>query len=352
MEYWVKKCMTQKQILEYIWLDGMGKLRSKTRVLQFNPEYLVDPSTIPLWDYDGSSCGHPEITSQNSEVRIIPRKVIKCPFRRDMNLLVLCDGYTDKGDPLLSNTRYGAALIFSQKPELKSWFGLEQEFFLKDALTGEILAFSNGMANVRSKQGQYYCSVGPNNAICRSLMEETLQNFIYADLTVSGMNAEVAPSQWEYQIGPCEGLDSPDQHYLSRYILERTAEKYNIIIEYHPKPLLGDWNGSGCHTNFSTLPMREDGGIKVIEEAITKLGLKRPEHMAVYGEHNELRLTGKHETADMNTFTFGRGNRAASVRVNNSVYEAGKGYLEDRSPNSACDPYLVTSIIFKTCCLD
>jgi glutamine synthetase len=342
----------EKQCIEYVWTDNDGRLRSKTRVLDYDPSHLAKVESIPRWNYDGSSTSQAE--GHDSEVMITPRRVVKCPFRRDDNLkkgyhlIVLCDGYNYKDEPLQSNYRVKAAEIFEQKPELEPWYGIEQEFFLRDSRTGRILGFDEDSVSNPQEQGQYYCSVGASNAFGRQIMEKTLENFIYAGLTVSGINGEVAPGQWEYQIGPVEGIDAADQLYLSRYILERTAESFGVDIEYHPKPLDGDWNGSGCHTNFSTKPMREENGLTHIQKAINRLKVKHVEHMAEYGEDNNLRMTGHHETADHSTFSSGRANRGASVRIGNHVYNDRCGYFEDRRPASNMNPYRVTSIMFKT----
>merc|ERR1712225_228065 len=105
-------------------------------------------------------------------------------------------------------------------------------------------------------------------------------------------------------------------------------------------------------THYSTKPMREDGGYKVIIEACEKLGKKHEEHIKVYGEGNERRLTGHHETANISTFKYGVADRGASIRIPTDTEAAGKGYMEDRRPASNMDPYVVTSKIFQTTCLD
>lgn len=343
---------TKKIIVEYIWLGGDCELRSKARVLSFDVNCTVKKDIIPLWNFDGSSTGQAD--GHDSEVIIKPQRICKCPFRRNGdNLLVICDTHNSKNEPLATNTRFTANAKFESNLNEEPWFGIEQEFFMINAKTGLPLGFNNEIKNNPTKQGDFYCSVGACNAFGRHIIEDAIDNMLYADLDVSGINAEVAPGQWEYQIGPCIGIDSGDQLWLSRYILERTAEKYNVKIEYHPKPLgeNTDFNGSGCHTNYSTKKMRDDNGIVEIFNAIAKLEPKHAEHMQIYGKDNEMRMSGKHETASFTKFTYGVADRGASVRIGHTVFYDKKGYMEDRRPASNADPYLVTSKIFETTCL-
>ena len=340
------------QVVEYVWTDFEDKLRSKTRVLEYNESYLSDPSTLPDWNYDGSSTK--QANGNDSEIMIKPQKVIKCPFRRGNNLIVLCDGYTPAGEAIPTNHRHQANEIF-ENPTVKAckpWYGLEQEFYFRTFKTDRILGFDNNTLTNPQRQGSYYCSIGAKNAFGRNIMEDTLERFVFAGLDVSGINAEVGPGQWEFQIGPVEGIDAGDQMYLARYILERTAEYYGVTIDYHPKPLEGtEWNGSGCHINFSTEDMRNEGALAKIHEAIEKLESAHDEHMAVYGRDNDQRLTGNNETSRYDEFTFGVADRGASIRIPTHVNTFGAGYLEDRRPASNIEPYCAIGIMAQTICL-
>jgi len=200
-------------------------------------------------------------------------------------------------------------------------------------------------------QGPYYCSNGQENAFGRNIVEAHYRVCLYAGITISGINAEVMPGQWEFQVGPCVGVDAGDQLVLARYLLLRVCESFGIRVSFDPKPVQGDWNGAGAHTNFSTKSMRADGGYAHVLKALELLGKHHDEHIDLYGKGNDRRLTGAHETAPIDKFSFGVANRGASCRIPRTTEAEKKGYFEDRRPASNMDPYLVTSKMVETCIL-
>jgi len=201
--------------------------------------------------------------------------------------------------------------------------------------------------HLTDNKNQHYCSVGMGKAMGRQIAEEHMNMCIDAGIKICGINSEVTPSQWEFQIGPLNAFDVSNQLWMSRYILIKVAEKYNAVISFHPKPF-PELNGSGAHTNFSTKQMREKNGLTKIYEAIEKLSKTHKEHISVYGAHNELRLSGTNETAHIDTFSYGNCDRSSSIRIPLNVLKDGYGYLEDRRPASNMDPYLVTGRILST----
>jgi len=326
------------KIAEYIWIDAYGKLRSKARTLSDD----VTNDKLPQWNFDGSSTG--QAVGTDSEIILIPQMACPDPFRGETDILVICDCYDRYMNSIPTNTRHNAEKIFELVKAEKPWFGLEQEYVLY-SINGRPLGWPE--SGNPEAQGKYYCGVGTGKAFGRTIVEEHYEKCLFAGLSISGINGEVMPGQWEYQVGPCEGISAGDHMWLARYILERICEKHNVIVDIRPKPEKGDWNGSGCHVNFSTETMRQPGGLKEIYSAINKLSSKHIEHLKVYGDNAE-RLTGIHETSSVHKFSHGVADRTASIRIPLLVERAGYGYFEDRRPASDCDPYLVTAKIAET----
>jgi len=326
--------------LEYIWLDGYKptqSLRSKTRVESDFSGKLED---APMWSFDGSSTEQAE--GGDSDCLLRPVAIFPDPDRKN-GYLVMTEVLNADGTAHESN---GRAMIDDDDDDF--WFGFEQEYFLWDPETDKPPGFPK--AGFPRPQGPYYCSVGANNAYGREIIEEHLDLCLEAGVNVEGINAEVAAGQWEFQVFAKGAARAGDETWVARYLLERTAEKYGIAIEWHPKPLGHyDWNGSGMHANFSNGVMRTSGSEDVFHKICEQFGKNIDRHIAVYGADNDQRLTGKHETASINEFSYGVSDRGASIRIPVGTVEDGwKGRLEDRRPASNADPYKVAAVIIKT----
>ena len=325
---------------EYIWVDGVrptGGLRSKTRV-------LADGVVPPVWGFDGSSTEQAEGRSSD---RVL-RPVFTCPdpVRGGDSVLVLCEVENIDFTPHESNSRAAAREVAERFAAQEAWFGIEQEYTLfRD---GRPLGFPEG--GFPGPQGPYYCGAGAGVVFGREVVERHLDYCLAAGLAISGINAEVMPGQWEFQVGPAGPVEVADHMWVARYLLLRAGEEFGVGVSFDPKPQKGDWNGAGAHTNFSTKAMRE--GYDPIITACEALGAegKPAEHVRAYGAGIEDRLTGQHETAPWSEYSYGVSNRGASVRIPWQVEVDKKGYIEDRRPNANVDPYVVTRIIVDTCC--
>jgi glutamine synthetase len=326
--------------LEYIWLDGyqpIQSLRSKTKIERDFSGSLED---VPVWSFDGSSTE--QAPGGSSDCILQPVFLVKDPQRKN-GFLVMCEVMSPNGKPHPSN---GRAMIDDDDNDF--WFGFEQEYFLWNPKTDKPIGFPEG--GFPRPQGPYYCSVGAKNAYGRAMVEEHLDACLEAGLNVEGINAEVATGQWEFQIFAKGAKEAGDQVWIARYLLERIGEKYNIAINWHCKPLGNlDWNGSGMHANFSNTLLRTAGSREAYEKVCEAFRPFIQEHIDAYGPDNHLRLTGKHETAAIDEFKYGVSDRGASIRIPIGTVERGwKGWLEDRRPNSAADPYKVAGRIIKT----
>src|ERR1700761_7238852 len=326
--------------LEYIWLDGYKptqSLRSKTKIVKNFSGKLKD---LDNWSFDGSSTE--QAPGGSSDCVLKPVFVVPDPQRKSA-YLVMCEVLSADGKPHPSN---GRATI--QDDDNDFWFGFEQEYFLWDPETNKPLGVPAG--GYPGPQGPYYCSVGAKNAFGRDIVEEHLDACLDAGLNVEGINAEVAAGQWEFQIFAKGAKEAGDQIWVARYLLERIGESYGVAINWHCKPLGAlDWNGSGMHANFSNGTLRTCGSKDIYDKICEAFRPVVKEHIAVYGADNHLRLTGKHETASIDDYSYGGSDRGASIRIPLYTVQKGwKGYLEDRRPNSAADPYKVAARIIKT----
>ncbi|KZZ99600.1 Glutamine synthetase (Glutamate--ammonia ligase) (GS) [Moelleriella libera RCEF 2490] len=326
---------------EYVWVDATGGTRSKSRTLEGDKEYK--PEDLPVWNFDGSSTD--QAPGDNSDVYLRPCAVYPDPFRGSPNIIVLSECWNADGTPNKYNYRHECAKVMEANAEHEPWFGLEQEYTLLDH---DDRPFGWPRGGFPAPQGPYYCGVGSGKVVMRDIVEAHYKACLYAGVKISGTNAEVLFGQWEYQVGPCEGISMGDQLWISRFFLSRVAEDFGVKVSWHPKPMAGDWNGAGLHSNFSTKEMRVEGGMKHIEEAMKKLEPHHVECIKEYGEDNALRLTGRHETGSIEHFTWGVANRGTSIRIPRETAAKGYGYFEDRRPASNADPYRITKILMTS----
>ena len=323
-------------LAEYIWIDGSkptAKLRAKTKVLQ-------DGEEPPIWGFDGSSTN--QAPGDRSDCVLRPVSFYKDPIRGGDNKLVMCEVLLPNMEPHATNTRAACAKTAEKFASEEYIFGLEQEYTF--FYGSRPLGFPEH--GFPAPQGGYYCGIGADEVFGRDVVEAHLTACVEAGLGIAGINAEVMPGQWEFQVGPLPALEVSDQLWVARWLLYRTGEKHGINATLDAKPVRGDWNGAGCHTNFSSKAMRTSYQPNV--DAAEALGKRHDLHIANYGFGIEDRLTGLHETASYKEYFYGVSDRGASVRIPWQVEVDGKGYIEDRRPCANVDPYVASQLIIET----
>ena len=253
---------------EYIWMDGhepTQKLRSKTKIID-GPISSVDD--IPNWGFDGSSTMQAKGT--DSDCMLKPVYFVADPIRVEDNILVMCEVFNADVTPHKSNSRAPLREIAEKYADQDAWFGIEQEYTF--FIGREPLGWPDG--GYPAPQGPFYCGVGADEVFGRDIVEEHMDKCLKAGISLSGINAEVMPGQWEFQVGPLGPLAVSDELWIARWLLYRIAEDYGVNATLHPKPVKGDWNGAGAHTNFSTKSYAGKGRARNYKRSLRKIGGK------------------------------------------------------------------------------
>jgi len=240
-------------MVEYIWIDSDGKLRSKTKIIKDGT------GAPPRWNFDGSSTE--QATPKNSDLTLEPVFVCTDEIRRYPNLLALCEVLDKDGEPIHSNHRRRCSALEKRHRTKYFWFGIEQEYTLTIGRAEKPLGLTlGGYQRTRvddiPEQGQFYCGLGANNAFGRKIAEEHMKLCLDTTLVggggsllYCGMNAEVMPGQWEFQIGPGDPLHVSDRLWIARYLLIKTAEKHGISVSFKAKPHPIPWCASEAHNS-------------------------------------------------------------------------------------------------------
>lgn len=335
-------------IAEYIWVDGTvptSLVRSKTRILPHSGGE-VTVATFPQWAFDGSSTN--QAPGNDSDCILEPVRVMNDPIRGEGAYLVLCEVLNPDGSVHATNNRARLRAVMDRGGWASdAWVAFEQEYTFFEG--SRPLGFP-AERRFPAAQGPYYCGVGADEVYGRDVVEEHMKRCMQAGIPLTGINAEVMPGQWEFQCGGpgVDPLVASDALWLARWLLYRVGEDYDISATLDPKPVPGDWNGAGMHTNISTAEMRAEGGEAAIYAACEKLSKTHDRHIERYGAGNEFRLTGRHETCSIREFKYGVADRTCSIRIPRMVATEGRGYLEDRRPAANADPYLVCEALMST----
>ncbi|EHB11474.1 Glutamine synthetase [Heterocephalus glaber] len=240
-----------------------GGLHCKSRTLDCEPKCVEE---LPGWNFDGSSTFQSE--GSNSDMYLIPVAMFQDPFCKDPNKLVFCEVFKCNWKPAETNLRHTCKWIMDMVCNQHPWFRMGQEYTLMGTDGHPFCWLSSGFPGL---QGPYYHGVGAENAYVGDAVEAHYRACSYAGVKITRRNAEVMPAQWEFQVGPSEGISMGDHLWEARFISHCVCEDFGVMATFDPKPIPGNWNGAGCHTNFSMKAMWEENGLKSIEEAIKKL---------------------------------------------------------------------------------
>jgi len=327
--------------LRYIWLDATGHIRNKLKIVE--SDRIISVEQVEQWSYDGSSTG--QATTGDSDLFLNPVRIYNSSDNDEM--LVLCSVSNFDGEAIESEKRPQLEALAEKYADSGWLFGIEQEWVLMDGAGTKLYRWPDGA--FPGEQGPYYCGVGYDEAYGAYVVDEHTQNCIDYGIAICGTNAEVMPSQWEFQIGAKDPLRVADDLIAARYLLYRTAAFFEATATLHPKPVKGNWNGSAAHTNFSTAAMMDEKtGADAIDAAVNNLFKTHTECIALYGEDLDHRMTGKLETSDPTVFSYGDSDRSCSIRKPISVRKDGYGYLEDRRPCANINPYVVCAAIIQS----
>ncbi|CAH2316829.1 glutamine synthetase [Pelobates cultripes] len=353
-EKYMKLSQGGKVQVTYVWIDKTGEgVCCKTKTLDYEPQSIEE---IPEWTFNGTGTGQAE--SDNCGMYLVPVKMFRDPFSLDPNKLVLCEALTSNRTPAETNLRQTCKKIMDLVKDHRPWFGMEQEYILL-GIDGRPYGWPNNLIPGLEDDyatGLASCCVGIEKVFGRDIVESHYKACLYAGIEICGINGEAMPSQWEFQVGPCEGIEIGDHLWMARFILHRVCEDFGIKATLDPKPMPDYKYASGCHTNYSTENMRKKGGLNDIEDATEKLGKRHNYHISVYDPHggkdNVRRLTGEFATSSFHEFTTGINNCSVGIRIPHQDEQEGKGYFEDRRPSANCDPYAVTEAIVRTTILN
>ncbi|XP_078498150.1 glutamine synthetase-like [Lissotriton helveticus] len=348
-EQYMKLPQGDQVLVTYVWIDETGEsVRCKTKTVDNEPKCIEEVSE---WTFEGL-CARPAEPCM-SDMYLIPVQMFRDPFCLDPNKLVMCEVLKYNRKPADTNLRHTCKTVMEKVKDFHPWFGMEQEYTLL-GITGHPFKWpENGFPG---PLGPHYCGVGADKVYGRDIVVSHYKACLYAGVKICGTNAEAMPSQWEFQVGPCEGILIGDHLWMARYILHRVCEDFEVVATLDPKPVAVNCLSAGCHTNYSTEAMRKTGGLKYIEEAIEKLSKRHEYHICKYDPHggmdNSRRLTGENCTSRIHEFSSGVSRWGTSIRIPHHVGQEGFGYFEDRRPSANCDPYAVTEVLVRTILLN
>nr|CAH7745052.1 unnamed protein product [Callosobruchus chinensis] len=321
----IPECKVQ---LTYLWIDHTGEnLRSKTRTLDFSPSTYKE---VPIWNFNGFHTM--KAPKEKSDYYLVPVSLYNDPIRRGANKIVLCETFDADEKPCKTNHRQKCVEALNKVCDHEVYIGFEQDYYI---MGSDGRPFGWPPMGEPISDRQYYASMC--TVIGREITECIYRALLYAGVNVYSDCAEPAPSQWELKTNGERGVKPADDMWFSRWLMQRIAEDFGLCISFQPF-VSPRWSKSGLHVTYSTKKMRDNDGMKYIQETIKKLEKCHTEMLKIYKS-----------TYLGDKFTSGIGDRTASVRIPKIVADKKKGFIEDRRPAGNADPYKIMEALIKAC---
>jgi glutamine synthetase len=362
-------------IVEYVFIDRHKNTRSKTRIIspryeitdtkKNNPQFSIDVMYI-----DGYISGLCELDN-DIELVLLPRGIFNDPFSINTSkrkyLLCMCEVMTLEGLPHITNNRSklfqtmkninDKLLIENKNNTIEKTFplfGVEQEYVILKNLKTD-----NDFSNDKN-QNTFGCDDYKANAtIGRNIAMEHMNKCLDAGVKICGINSDIGPLQWSFQLENCDPFMFCDNLWISRYILSRIAELHNITISYDPKTFGNYCTNTKINVIFSTYEMRQENGIVAINSAIEKMLTKEIEtetdqqDKGINAINTILQILNEkakkqNNDIDLNKCVHSKTNNKSTIEIPTNVKMAKSGYLIDKRHKSNSDPYLICSNIIDS----
>jgi len=297
--------------------------------------------------FDGSSIeGFARIDESDMVAMPDPLTFCMLPWRPKQHAVarMFCDILMPGGEPFQGDPRYVLKRNLKRASDLGYTFyvGPELEFFyFQDAEGAQPL-----------DQGGYF-DLTPSDVVT-DLRRETVLAIEEMGLKVEFAHHEVAPSQHEIDLRYTEALNMADGVMTYRLVVKQVAQKYGVYATFMPKPIAGV-NGNGMHVHQSLFKGERNAFFdKEDPYHLSKIGkcyvaglLKHAaEITAITSQwvNSYKRLIPGYEAPVY--ISWARRNRSDLIRI--PEYQPGKENatrVEYRSPDPACNPYLVFAVM-------
>ncbi len=342
-QYVIKKTKEQNVKFIRLWFtDILGFLKS----FAITSDHLEEALNNGM-GFDGSSIqGFARIDESDMIALPDPDTFQLVPWRpREQGVArMFCDIHWPGGQPFEGDPRYVLKKNLQRAADLGYVFyvGPELEYFyFKDSEGTQFL-----------DQGGYFDLAPPE--VATDLRRKTILILEEMGIQVEYSHHEVAPSQHEIDLRYADALTMADNVMTYRIVVKQVAQEHGVYATFMPKPVFGV-NGSGMHVHMSLFKGSTNAFFdrnapyhlsEVGKAFLAGLLAHAPEFTSIANQwvNSYKRLVPGYEAPCY--ITWARRNRADLVRL--PEYQPGREVatrIEFRSPDPACNPYLVFSVM-------